>query len=68
MAAFRSAAEVAKENGVNIRRTACAMCGDPAEAVCWACLDATIETAVERMAREGKLDDALRRVVERMKG
>lgn len=68
MAAFRPADKIAKENGVNIRRTACAMCGNPAEAVCWACLGATIETAVERMAREGKLDDALRRVVERMKG
>ena len=68
MAAFRPADKIAKENGVNIRRTACAMCGDPAEAVCWACLDATIETAVERMAREGKLDDALRRVIEQARG
>ena len=68
--AFRSATEVAKINGVKVPRctTACVMCGQPAEPVCWECLACTIETAVERMAREGKLDDVVRRVVERMRG
>lgn len=68
MTTFRSASDVAKERGMNIRRTACVMCGEPSEPVCWACLDCTIETAVERMAREGKLDEVVQRVVERMRG
>lgn len=65
---FEPADRIAKERGMNIRRTACAMCGEPSEPVCWQCLDCTIETAVERMAREGKLDDVVRRVIERMRG
>lgn len=67
---FVPAAKIARDKGTPVPRctTACVMCGQPAEPVCWECLACTIETAVERMAREGKLDDVVRRVVERMRG
>lgn len=67
---FESASKIARDKGTSVPRctTACVMCGQPSEPICWECLACTIETAVERMAREGKLDDVVRRVVERMRG
>lgn len=67
---FESADRIAKSKGTPVPRctTACVMCGEAAEPVCWSCLACTIETAVERMAREGKLDEVVQRVVERMRG
>lgn len=71
MTAFRPADRIAHERGmpiVRVNTTACVMCGEAAEPICWDCLGCTIEEAIERMAREGKLDDAILRVIERMRG
>ena len=66
--AFKPASELAKDKGLVVKGSSCHMCGQPAEPVCWECLACTIDAAVERMAREGKLDDVVRRVVEQMRG
>ena len=65
---FESASKIAKEKGLVVKGSSCHMCGQPSEPICWECLACTIETAVERMARECELDDVVRRVVERMRG
>jgi len=68
MAAFRPASELAKDVGIVVKGRSCRGCGDPAEDLCEACLTCTIESVVERMARDGALDDAIRRVIERARG
>ena len=65
---FEPASKIAKEKGLVVKGSSCHMCGQPSEPICWECLVCTIETAVERMAHEGKLDDVVMRVVERMRG
>lgn len=50
---FESASNIAKEKGLVVKGSSCHMCGQPSEPICWECLACTIETAVERMAREG---------------
>jgi hypothetical protein len=67
---FVPADKITRDKGTAEPRctTACVMCGQPSEPICWECLASTIEVVVERMAREGKLDDVMQRVIERMRG
>lgn len=67
--AFTPAGELAKARGVRVQRVeeTCAMCDgrELAMPIGSACLEATIETMVEKMAEQGKLDRYLEKVLER---